>query len=61
MQDELKPGVDRPRRGQYVIAVLIIVLLTIAAYFYRRSGEPLPERRPGDVTALVPRLDRCTG
>jgi len=42
MHDELRPGVDRPRRGQYVIGVLLITLLTIAAYLYRRSGEWLP-------------------
>ncbi len=42
MHDELRPGIDRPRRGQYVVLVLIITLLTIAGYFYRRGGAPLP-------------------
>jgi len=45
MHDELRPGVDRPRRGQYALLVLLITLLAIAGYFYRRSGEPL--RGPG--------------
>jgi len=31
--DELKPGVDKPRRGQYVIGVLIILLLSALAYW----------------------------
>jgi len=31
--DDLKPGVDKPRRGQYVIGVLIIVLLSALAYW----------------------------
>jgi hypothetical protein len=42
MREELRPGVDRPRRSQYVLAVLIIILLAIAGFLYRRSGEPLP-------------------
>jgi len=42
MHDELRPGVDRPRRNQYVLAVLVIILMAIAGFLYRRSGEPLP-------------------
>ena len=29
------PGVDRPRRGQYAVAAVIIVLLAAAAYWIR--------------------------
>lgn len=42
MHDELRPGMDRPRRGQYVVLVLIITLLAVVGYFYRRGGTPLP-------------------
>ncbi len=53
MHEDLKPGVDRPRRGQYVLVVLIIALLAIAGYLYRRSGEP--QRGPGmDLSQGVP-------
>jgi len=31
--DELKPGVDKPRRGQYVIGVLVILLLSALAWW----------------------------
>jgi hypothetical protein len=31
--DELKPGVDKPKRGQYVIGVLVILLLSALAYW----------------------------
>lgn len=55
MQDELRAGVDRPRRGQYVLAMLFITLLAIAGYLYRRSGEP----RPGaGVEARTSSFDR---
>jgi len=57
MRDELVPGVDRPRRGQYVLGVLIIALLAIAGYFYRRSREPLPG--PG-MEAPTSSFDRVT-
>lgn len=40
MHDELRPGVDQPRRGQYVVLVLIITLLAVIGYFYRRNGSP---------------------
>jgi heme/copper-type cytochrome/quinol oxidase subunit 2 len=40
MHDELRAGIDRPRGRQYIVLVLVIVLLTIVAYFYRRSGPP---------------------
>ncbi len=36
MHDELRPGIDRPRRGQYVLLVPIITLLAVAGYFFRR-------------------------
>jgi len=32
--DELKPGVDKPRRGQYVIGVLAILLLSALAWWW---------------------------
>jgi hypothetical protein len=31
--DELKPGIDKPRRGQYVIGVLVIFVLSALAYW----------------------------
>ncbi len=34
-EDELKPGIDKPRRGQYVIGVLVILVLTLVAYWWR--------------------------
>ena len=40
MHDEIKAGIDRPFGRQYIVLVLIITLLAIAAYFYRRSGPP---------------------
>jgi hypothetical protein len=33
-EDELKAGVDKPKRGQYAIGVLIIALLSAAAYWW---------------------------
>lgn len=58
MHDELKPGIDRPRRGQYVVLVLIVTLLAIAGYFYRRAGTPLPgaghDATTGRVTGIAP-------
>jgi hypothetical protein len=32
--DELKPGVDKPTRGQYLIGVLVIVLFAVLAYWW---------------------------
>jgi len=32
--DELKPGVDKPTRGQYAIGVVVIVLLSLATYWW---------------------------
>jgi hypothetical protein len=32
--DELKPGVDRPTRRQYVIGALAIILASVAAYWW---------------------------
>ncbi|WP_373058686.1 hypothetical protein [Gemmatimonas sp.] len=55
MREELRPGVDRPRRSQYVLVVLIIILLAIAGFLYRRSGVPLPG---SGVDARVSRFDR---
>jgi len=40
MDDQLTPGVDRPRGRQYGVLVLIITLIAVAAYFYRRGGPP---------------------
>ena len=31
--DDLKPGVDKPRRKEYVVGVLIILLLAALAYW----------------------------
>jgi hypothetical protein len=31
--DELKPGVDKPRRGQYILGVLIILVLSAIAWW----------------------------
>lgn len=38
MDENLQPGVDRPRRGQYVIAVIVITVLSIVAYFWKRGA-----------------------
>lgn len=38
MDDKLQPGVDRPRRMQYVIAIIVIVALGAAAYFIKRAA-----------------------
>ncbi len=38
MDDNLQPGVDRPRRMQYVIAVIVIMVLSAVAYFYKRAA-----------------------
>ena len=53
MHDELRPGVDRPQRRQYVILVLLITLLAIAGYFYRRGGTPLPGPGSEGTTSRV--------
>jgi hypothetical protein len=31
--DELKPGIDKPRRGQYLVGVLIILVLSAIAWW----------------------------
>jgi hypothetical protein len=31
--DDLKPGVDKPRRKEYLVGVLIILLLAALAYW----------------------------
>ena len=31
--DELKPGVDKPRRKEYLLGVLVILLLAALAYW----------------------------
>lgn len=36
--DELRPGIDRPRRKQYVIAVLVIIGLAALAYCIKLRG-----------------------
>ena len=33
-EEELKPGVDRPSRWQYVVGALAIVLASVAAYWW---------------------------
>lgn len=38
MDEDLRPGVDRPRRVQYVIAILVIVILSAIAYFCKRAA-----------------------
>jgi len=57
MHDELRPGVDQPRRSQYVLVVLIVILLAIGGFVYRRSSEPLPG--PG-VDARMNIIDRIS-
>lgn len=37
--EELEPGVDKPRRGQYVIGVLAILLLAVLAYWRLAAGR----------------------
>jgi len=32
--DELKPGIDKPTRGQYWIGGVVIVLLAVLAYWW---------------------------
>jgi hypothetical protein len=32
--DELKPGVDKPTRRQYAVGAALIVLLSLAAYWW---------------------------
>ena len=60
MHDELRPGVDRPRRGQYVVLVLIITLLAVLGYFYRRGGMPLPGPAGEATTSRVEGVERGT-
>ena len=33
-QDDLKPGVDKPSRIQYVIGTIVILLFSLAAYVW---------------------------
>jgi len=57
MRYELIPGIDRPRRGQYVLGMLFIALLATVGYFYRRSVEPRPgpgiDATPSSVSPLT--------
>jgi hypothetical protein len=32
--DDLKPGVDKPTRAQYVIGAVVIVIASLAAYWW---------------------------
>jgi hypothetical protein len=32
--DELKPGIDKPTRPQYVIGAVLIVLASLGAYWW---------------------------
>jgi len=32
--EELKPGVDKPTRRQYVIGAIVIILASVAAYWW---------------------------
>jgi hypothetical protein len=32
--DELKPGVDKPTRWQYVFGAVVIILASVAAYWW---------------------------
>jgi hypothetical protein len=32
--DELKPGVDKPTRWQYLVGAVVIILASIAAYLW---------------------------
>jgi hypothetical protein len=32
--DELKPGIDKPKRAQYAIGVLIIAVLALLTYWW---------------------------
>jgi hypothetical protein len=32
--EELKPGVDRPTRWQYAVGAVVIILASIAAYWW---------------------------
>jgi hypothetical protein len=32
--DELKPGVDRPTRRQYAIGAVLIVIMSLVAYWW---------------------------
>lgn len=34
--EELEPGIGKPKRSQYVIGVLVILLLALVAYLLRR-------------------------
>jgi hypothetical protein len=37
MVDELRPGVDRPKRWQYAVAAVIIIALAGVAYWMLRA------------------------
>jgi hypothetical protein len=32
--DDLKPGVDKPKRGQYAIGVVVIAVLALLTYWW---------------------------
>jgi hypothetical protein len=34
MRDELKSGVDKPTRGQYVIGAVLILIASLVAYWW---------------------------
>jgi hypothetical protein len=54
--DDLKPGVDKPTRAQYVIGAVLIVILSLVTYWWLAHRDA-PDRRSGRhgdpvVTAL---------
>ena len=55
MHDELRTGIDRPRGRQYLLLLLIITLMAIAGYFYRRERSPLRLEADPKVRASNPR------
>lgn len=38
MSDDLRPGVDKPRRWQYPVVVVFILLLALLAYRLKAGG-----------------------
>ena len=60
--DELKPGVDKPTRLQYVIGTVIIVIVSLGAYWwlsrhYDRESAPVTPTTPDSVAAATTALD----